>query len=95
MEVHESINDHSAQASSSRIPQSDSEIAKFLQNLPRVNDKEILDEDEHTCLICRVRQGEENPETGFYEYLVKLPCGHVSPIPYLTRLDVRGRRIPH
>ena len=60
---------------SNQVP--DIDLPKFLAGLPRVDLKNI-DEQEAICPICAIKLGDEDPDTGFHEHPIKLPCGHVS-----------------
>ena len=52
------------------------DITKFLGQLPRVPPNEIDEDEERICPVCRVEYLDEDPDTGYAEHPVRLPCGH-------------------
>lgn len=53
------------------------DITKFLSGLPRIDVKDIAGEHDSNCPVCAIRYGDEDPDTGFHEHAIRLPCGHV------------------
>ncbi|KAL2038626.1 hypothetical protein N7G274_008674 [Stereocaulon virgatum] len=52
------------------------DITKFLGQLPRVPPNEMNQDEERICPVCRVEYLDEDPDTGYAEHPVRLPCGH-------------------
>ncbi len=53
------------------------DINKFLRELPRVEEKDFPREPENVCSICHIVHAAEDPDTGYTEFPVRLPCGHI------------------
>ena len=69
--------DFALETQSSSTPASSFDLAKFIRELPRVDDKDVPQEPENVCSICRINHGREDPDTGYTEFPVRLPCSHI------------------
>ena len=69
--------DFAVEANASTTPASSFDLAKFIRELPRVDARDFPKEPEDVCSICRISHGIEDPDTGYTEYPVRLPCNHI------------------
>ena len=60
------------------------EIARFLRELPRVTLEDVPAES-CNCPICQIKYLEEDPDTGYTEHPIILPCNHIIGRHCLTR----------
>ena len=62
----------------------DIEIARFLRELPRVALEDVPSES-CKCPICQIKYLEEDPDSGYTEHPIMLPCNHMIGRHCLTR----------